>query len=63
MCLACEQQAMWLAYMRRRGLVALDDSFIVEPPVEPAPAEPGADEQDTAANTVKVTPSGDRKAG
>jgi hypothetical protein len=31
MCLACEQEAMWFAYLRRRGLITPDGQF-VEPP-------------------------------
>ena len=32
MCLACEQNAMWFAYLRRRGLI--DESGM---PIEPEP--------------------------
>jgi len=31
MCLACEQEAMWYAYLQRRGLITPDGRF-VEPP-------------------------------
>jgi len=32
MCLACEQDAMWFAYLRRRGLITADGQ-----PTEPVP--------------------------
>jgi hypothetical protein len=46
MCIACEQDAMWFAYLRRKGLIT-DDGFLVEPPppvfmadpLEPAPQD------------------------
>ena len=57
MCLACEQDAMWFAYLRRRGLITADGQFVEEPPslfvAEPAepsvPAE-GAAEQAQAGD-------------
>ena len=33
MCLACEQDAMWFAYLRRRGLIDENGE-----PVEPVPS-------------------------
>ncbi len=33
MCLACEQDAMWFAYLRRRGLITPDGQFVEEPPL------------------------------
>jgi len=33
MCLACEQDAMWFAYLQRRGLITPDGRFVEEPPV------------------------------
>jgi hypothetical protein len=43
MCLACEQDAMWFAYLRRKGLISEDGYLVEEPPslfspVETAPA-------------------------
>lgn len=32
MCLACEQEAMWFAYLRRRGLITPDGQFVGAPP-------------------------------
>jgi hypothetical protein len=31
MCLACEQDAMWFAYLQRKGLIT-PDGYLVEPP-------------------------------
>jgi len=44
MCLACEQDAMWFAYLRRRGLITPDGQFVEEPPslFVAEPAEPFA---------------------
>jgi len=48
MCLACEQEGMWLAYLQRRGLITPDGRFVEpppfladanEPPVEPQPEQ------------------------
>jgi hypothetical protein len=70
MCLACEQNGLWLAYLRRRGLITPDGYLVEQPPFlaeagEPQPAPPplGKDEEpDSAANSDKV--SGDNpKAG
>jgi hypothetical protein len=43
MCLACEQDAMWFAYLQRKGLITPDGYLIEQPPtlvdpVETAPA-------------------------
>jgi hypothetical protein len=45
MCLACEQDAMWFAYLQRKGLITPDGYLVEQPPslfaaetVEPAPA-------------------------
>lgn len=51
MCIACEQDAMWFAYLRRRGLITPDGQFVEEPPslfvAEPAePAPPQAENKD-----------------
>lgn len=39
MCLACEQDAMWFAYLRRRGLIT-PDGYLVENPPFPFAADP-----------------------
>ena len=57
MCLACEQDAIWLAYLESQGLLKPDDPAAVEAlftgfPVQPLPmqsAEPGAAPNSTAA--------------
>jgi hypothetical protein len=45
MCLACEQDAMWLAYLESQGLLKPDDPQAVEAlfsafPVQPLPVQP-----------------------
>ncbi len=42
MCIACEQDALWFAYLQRRGLITPDGYLVEEPPflagqVEPSP--------------------------
>jgi hypothetical protein len=50
MCLACEQDAMWFAYLQRKGLIT-PDGYLVEPPpsltdpVETVPAPTAAAEK------------------
>ena len=44
MCLACEQNGLWLAYLRRRGLITPDGYLVEQPPslidpIEPAPPQ------------------------
>jgi len=39
MCLACEQDAMWFAYLQRRGLIT-PDGYLVENPPFPFAADP-----------------------
>jgi hypothetical protein len=53
MCLACEQDAIWLAYLDSRGLLTPDDPAAVDAlfaafPVQPVPvqSEAGAAEPD-----------------
>jgi hypothetical protein len=54
--MACEQDAMWFAYLKRKGLIT-EDGFLVEPPpsvfaVEPLePASPG-DKKDGASENA-----------
>ena len=69
MCLACEQQGLWLAYLKRRGLITPDGYLVEQPPFladagEPHPAQPaGKDEaQASVADTNKVS-GDDPKAG
>jgi hypothetical protein len=54
MCLACEQDAIWLAYLESKGLLNPDDPAAVEAlfssfPVQPLPVQQGADEQPETA--------------
>ena len=47
MCLACEQDAIWLAYLESQGLLQPDDPAAVEAlfagfPVQPLPVRPEA---------------------
>jgi hypothetical protein len=49
MCLACEQDAIWLAYLESQGLLKPDDPAAVEAlfdafPVRPLPGQPEWDE-------------------
>ena len=49
MCLACEQDAIWLAYLESKGLLTADDPAAMEAlfgafPVQPLPMQ-GEDEQ------------------
>ena len=39
MCLACEQDAMWFAYLRRKGLITPDGYLVEEPPSLLGPVE------------------------
>ena len=40
MCLACEQNGLWLAYLRRRGLITPDGYLVEQPPSLIDPIEP-----------------------
>jgi len=58
MCLACEQDAIWLAYLESQGLLQPDDPAAVEAlfagfPVQSLPVRPEADvkAQDRATST------------
>jgi hypothetical protein len=49
MCLACEQDAIWLAYLESRGLLKADDPAAIDAlfadfPVQPLPVQPEWDE-------------------
>ena len=57
MCLACEQDAIWLAYLESQGLLQPDDPAAVEVlfagfPVQPLPvrSETGVKAQDRASS-------------
>jgi hypothetical protein len=53
MCLACEQDALWFAYLQRRGLITPDGYLVEQPPSLIDPIEPAAtqDEKKTQAVT------------
>jgi len=63
MCLACEQDAIWLAYLESRGLLNLDDPAAVEKlfadfPVQPLPMKaewdaPTPEAPDTSSTAPK----------
>lgn len=62
MCLACEQQGLWLAYLRKRGLITPDGYLVEQPPFladagDAQPAQPpGSDEaQAGVADTNKAS--------
>jgi hypothetical protein len=45
MCLACEQDSIWLAYLESKGLLKADDPAAIEAlfssfPVQPLPVQP-----------------------
>jgi hypothetical protein len=66
MCLACEQDAIWLAYLESQGLLKPDDSEAVDAlfsgfPVQPLPmqaqeAEPQADTSAKVADKKSNNP-------
>ncbi len=45
MCIACEQDFMWLAYLESRGLIAPDNPAMTRDPFAALPAEPTPPEQ------------------
>jgi hypothetical protein len=54
MCLACEQDAIWLAYLESQGLLQPDDPAAVDAlfagfPVQPLPVRPQAGVKDDRA--------------
>ena len=40
MCLACEQDALWFAYLQRRGLITPDGFLVEQPPFLADAGEP-----------------------
>ena len=62
MCLACEQDAIWLAYLESRGLLQPDDPAAVEAlfsafPVQPLPVQGDSETQqrDTSRDPKAAT--------
>jgi hypothetical protein len=59
MCLACEQDAIWFAYLESRGLLKPDDPAAVDAlfgafPVQPLPMQGAEDEQTASAPTASA---------
>jgi hypothetical protein len=57
MCLACEQDAIWLAYLESQGLLQPDDPAAVEAlfagfPVRPLPVRSEANAKDDRASST-----------
>jgi hypothetical protein len=53
MCLACEQDGLWLAYLQRRGLITADGFVVQDPPflavaADAAPAQDVKKEESAA---------------
>ena len=54
MCIACEQNAMWFAYLKQKGLIT-PEGYLVEPPPSvfaadpPEPAAPEGEEKAASA--------------
>ena len=46
MCIACEQDAMWFAYLRRKGLITPEGFLVEEPPFLAGPVDQPAAEDD-----------------
>lgn len=60
MCLACEQDALWFAYLQRRGLITTDGvpvertpSLLAADPMEPSPM-PDREKQKSALEPADV---------
>jgi hypothetical protein len=63
MCLACEQDAIWLAYLESQGLLQPDDPAAVEAlfadfPVQPLPVQPetGVEPRNRAGSAAEMNP-------
>ena len=62
MCLACEQDAIWLAYLESRGLLQPDDPAAVEAlfgafPVNPLPLQGPPANEPTANEPAAAAPA------
>ena len=56
MCIACEQDAMWFAYLRRKGLITPEGYLVEDPPSLMGPIEQPATE-DEKQNEKKAEPA------
>jgi hypothetical protein len=68
MCIACEQDAMWFAYLRRKGLITPDGFLVEEPPslagpADQPPAQGGNKEENAGKLAEKSSFSSDDPAG
>jgi hypothetical protein len=61
MCLACEQEAMWFAYLRRKGLITPDGYLVEQPPSLLDPVETSPTPQ--AQPEKNVSERADEKSG
>jgi hypothetical protein len=62
MCLACEQDAMWFAYLRRKGLITEDGYLVEEPPFLAGPVDETAVQSVPADGAVEQKkPDGEAK--
>ncbi len=59
MCIACEQDALWYAYLQRRGLITPEGYLVEQPPFladpiesEPAQAEAAAQDEKKPDNAT-----------
>ncbi len=66
MCIACEQEAMWFAYLQRKGLITADGYLVEQPPslfaadpVEPIPFPEEMRQEAPSAPTAKNKLSSD----
>ena len=60
MCIACEQDALWFAYLQKRGLISPEGYLVEQPPFladpiesTPAPAEEEKKQDSAAAPAEK----------
>jgi hypothetical protein len=69
MCIACEQQALWFAYLQKRGLITPDGRLVEDPPLfsadpieSPTPEEEKEESASKPADKAKFS-CDDPKAG
>jgi hypothetical protein len=69
MCIACEQDALWFAYLQKRGLISPEGYLVEQPPflADPIEPTPAGDEQKKASAAAPTEQSefswDDPKAG
>jgi hypothetical protein len=52
MCIACERDAMWFAYLQRKGLITPEGYLVEDPPSLYVAAEPSADQDNKPADSA-----------